>query len=160
MLTYFCIYSFLGYVMESVYISLFQKKWISSGLLKGPYIPLYGFGVIILIILSPLLKESYLLTFIIGSLAMSILEYCASLYIEKIFHRHCWDYSQHFLNLQGRICLIYSIIWGLLSILIIHYIHPYLSSFFSPNIITILCSLIIIAVMLKDTLQQKRIVDQ
>lgn len=158
MLTYFCIYSFLGYLMESIYVSLFQKKWISSGLLQGPYIPLYGFGVMILLFLSPLLT-SYLLTFIIGAIAMSLLEYITSIYIEKVFHHHCWDYSKHFLNINGRVCFIYSLIWGLLSIIVIHYIHPFLSQIITPNLITTLLALIIIALMMKDTIQQKRIVN-
>lgn len=156
MITYFCIYSFLGYFMESIYISCFQKKWYSSGLLDGPYIPLYGFASIILIFISQYIKFSYIYTFIICSLLMSGLEYFTSLYLEKVFHRHIWDYSHYKYNYHGRICLYYSILWGLISHFFIFYLHPCLSSFLSLNNTATFLSLMIIVIMLKDTLKQKR----
>lgn len=156
MLAYFCIYSFIGYLMESTYISIFKKKWISSGLLDGPYIPLYGIGATILIYTSPHYKHSYILTFIIGSLLMTILEYITAVYIEYFFQKKCWDYHHHPLNFKGRICLQYSLIWGLLAILLIYYIHPLLS--FKQNIFSEILSLIIICFIIKDTINKKRIV--
>lgn len=154
MFIYFCIYSFLGYFMESFYISCFQKKWLSSGLLDGPYIPLYGFGAMILILVSPYLKASYFLTFITCSILMTTLEYVTSLYLEKVFHQHIWDYSHYKYNYQGRICLFYSILWGFLSILFIFYLHPYLSSLISFNNTSAFLSIIMITIMMKDTLLQ------
>lgn len=139
MIIYFTIYCFLGYLLESCYVSILQKKWISSGLLKGPFIPLYGFGALLLIFLYPYLKSSYYISFFIGGIVMTILEYLASLYIEKLFHTKCWDYSHHFLQFQGRICLLYFIMWCFLSLLFIHYIHPF---FISLNIINDSISLI------------------
>ncbi len=155
MITYFCIYSFLGHFMESLYISCFQKKWYSSGLLDGPYIPLYGFGAIILIIFAPFLQSSFFLTFIIGSLLMTALEYITSIYLDIVFHRHIWDYSQFKYNLHGRICLFYSILWGILSVLMIYFIHPCLSSILPLNITSNFLSLFIIIIMLKDTINKK-----
>lgn len=156
MITYFCIYSFLGYLMESIYISLIEKKWHSSGLLDGPYIPLYGFGSIILIILSSYIQHSFILTFIISSLLLTILEYLTSLYLEIVFHRHIWDYSHYPCNYHGRICLFYSILWGFLSLIFIYYIHPWLTSFISFNEATSFLSFIIIITILKDTYRQKK----
>lgn len=156
MITYFCIYSFLGHFMASTYISLFEKKWHSSGLLEGPYIPIYGFGAVILITLSPSIQHSYLLTFIVSTLCLSTLEYMTSLFLEIIFHCHIWDYSHYPCNYHGRICLFYSILWGFLSMIFIYYIHPYLSSFITCNTTTSLLSLMIIMTMLKDTYLQKR----
>jgi len=155
MITYFCIYSILGHFMESTYISIIERKWYSSGLLNGPYIPLYGFGALILIFIAPYIQYSYLLTFIIGSFFMTILEYFSSIYLDKVFHKKIWDYSHHPLNLKGRICLLYSLIWGLLSIILINYIHPYLSYLIKPNPLTTILSLIIICIIIKETLYQK-----
>ncbi|MEG0591760.1 MAG: putative ABC transporter permease [Coprobacillus sp.] len=133
MIIYFSIYTLFGFFMESIYISLFKKRWISSGLLKGPFIPLYGFGSIILIILSPYIKNSILITIIVGGISLTLLEYVSSLYIEKNFKQKCWDYSKHNFNYQGRICLIYSIIWSILSYLFIYHIHPFMSQLTTIN---------------------------
>ncbi|MEG0276111.1 MAG: putative ABC transporter permease [Coprobacillus sp.] len=150
MIIYFSIYTLLGYFMESVYVSLFQKKWISSGLLKGPFIPLYGVGSLCLIILSPYIYNNPLLTFIIGGIVLTILEYISSLYIEKIFHQKCWDYSKHIFNYQGRICLIYFIVWAILSCLFIYYIHPFILSLCLNTDTMNIISLIYISFILKS----------
>lgn len=157
MFSYFCLYSFIGFLMESTYISLFKKKWIESGLLDGPYIPLYGVGACLLISFSSILSKSYLTSFIFGSILMTILEYCTSIYIEKVFHKKCWDYHHHHFHLHGRICLFYTVLWGILSVILIHFIIPALP--FEPTILTELLSLIIICIILKDTIKQKRIVN-
>ena len=75
MIIYFSLYCLLGYFMESIYVSLFQRHWISSGLLKGPFIPLYGVGACLLIYFAPYLKSSIYLTIFVGGFMMTILEY-------------------------------------------------------------------------------------
>lgn len=149
----FTIYTFLGYLMESSYVSLLQKKWISSGLLKGPFIPLYGVGSIILIYLKPYLQNLWL-CFFIGGAAMTCLEYLSSLYIEKVFHKKCWDYSKHYFQFQGRICLLYYIIWCFLSCLFIFYIHPFIINNIPYNDITLIISLIYITFISKAFIEQ------
>lgn len=144
MIIYFSIYTFLGYLMESLYISYFQKKLISSGLLKGPFIPLYGFGACILIALSPIISHSLILTFFIGGICMTLLEYFSSLYIEKYFHTQCWNYSHHRLQYQGRICFMYFIIWCCLSVAFIYVIHPFICLYFHNQDMYIMISLIYI----------------
>lgn len=150
MIIYFSIYCFLGYLMESLYVSILQRKWISSGLFHGPFIPLYGFGAIILILLSPYVQNHFFLTFLVGSLCLTLLEYVSSLFIEKYFHTKCWDYSHHHLHYQGRICLLYSLIWGFLSVLFIFYIHPYILSLSLHNDMCCMLSLIYIAFLFKS----------
>ena len=154
MIMYFCIYAILGYFMESCYVSLFQRKFISSGLLYGPYIPLYGIGAIALIYISPFIANSLYLTIIIGGITMTVIEYFASLYIEKVFHTNCWDYSHHFCQFQGRICLIYFIIWCLLSYLFIFYIHPFIICLIPYNDFTLIMSLLFILIVVKDTIKK------
>lgn len=150
MIIYFSIYTLLGYFMESTYVSLFRKKWISSGLLTGPFIPLYGFGSVLLIILEPYIHNNIFLVFFIGGISLTILEYISSFYIEKVFHQKCWDYSKHIFNYQGRICLLYFMIWSILSCLFIYYIHPFLSTL-CLNIDTMnIISLIYISFILKS----------
>lgn len=160
MIIYFAIYCFLGFLLESCYVSLLKGKWISSGLLKGPFIPLYGFGAIILIFLYPYLKHSFFLSFLIGGIAMTIVEYIASIYIEKYFHTHCWNYSKHHFQFQGRICFLYFIIWCILSMLFIQYIHPYFISLKIINDSVALICLIYLGFILKafiDRIQFQKI---
>ena len=81
-IVYFSIYCFLGYWIESFYISLFKKRWFSSGLLKGPFIPLYGFGACLLILSQPfLIKLHPLFSSLLGGLLMTLLELLSSYYI-------------------------------------------------------------------------------
>lgn len=149
----FTIYSILGYLMESLYVSILERKWISSGLLKGPYIPLYGIGATILIKISPFL-ENPILCFFIGGIVATTLEYIASIYIEKVFHCKCWDYSQHRFNYQGRICLFYFLVWCILSTLLINYIHPFIISIIPYHDLTLLVSLIFSIIVCKDFVEQ------
>jgi len=135
--------------MESLYVSFFKRKWISSGLLNGPFIPLYGFGCLILIALSPYLKDSILLTFFVGGTCMTILEYFTACYIERIFHTQCWDYSHHRFHYKGRISLFYFLVWCSLSVLFIHYIHPFFMSLKLNNDFCTLISLIYCIFILK-----------
>lgn len=135
--------------MESLYVSILNKKWISSGLFQGPFIPLYGIGACILIILSSYIS-SHFIAFIGGGIIMTSLEYIASLYIEKIFHQKCWDYSQHFCQIHGRICLLYFIIWCFLSDFFIFFIHPFISQYIVINEITLVISVIYIIFILKS----------
>ena len=129
MLTYFCIYAFLGYCLESIYRSILEKKWISSGLLDCPFIPLYGIGAVIL-----LLYDNYFeFNFIIGGILLTVLELFSSYFIEIIFKIKYWNYEKHFMNFQGRICLLYGCIWILMSYIFYFYIHPFINSNISNN---------------------------
>lgn len=149
MVIYFALYCFIGYLLESLYVSLLQKQWISSGLLKGPFIPLYGFGAILLIYLSPFLSNNPLLAFLFGGIAMTLLEYISSFYIDKYFHTKCWDYSNHRFHIQGRVCLLYFSIWCFLSYLFIFYIHPFFMSLPLINDTCCIIALIDLLFMLK-----------
>lgn len=153
MIIYFCLYAFLGYFMESIYISILQRRFISSGLLKGPFIPLYGIGSCVLIFCCPYFQNNISL-FIGGGLLMTLVEYIASLYIEKVFHTKSWDYSNHHFHYQGRICLFYFLMWGVLSYILLTYIHPFLSSYIPMNDITLIVALIFLTMILKSFLER------
>jgi uncharacterized membrane protein len=152
MIIYFTIYSFLGYLMESTYVSILQRKWISSGLLKGPFIPLYGIGACILMISSPYIHQPFL-SFLLGGSLMTLLEYITSLFIERVFHKKCWDYSKHHFQYQGRICLFYFITWCLLSYIFLYYIHPFAQKHIIINEFIFLICMIYIIWMIKDFIQ-------
>lgn len=124
-LTYFVIYSFAGWVMESIFRSISEKKIINTGFLKGPFCPIYGIGAIIIYVFLSVFKENILLLFLAGFILLSVWEYIVGILLEKIFHTKYWDYSKNKFNIQGRVCLTNSIYWGILGVVFIYYIHPF-----------------------------------
>lgn len=125
-LMYFAIYSFLGWIMESIFRSIIEKKIINTGFLKGPFCPIYGIGACIMILFLSKLKGNVILLFIVSLITMTIWEYLVGLLLEKMFKTKYWDYSDHKFNIQGRVCLTNSIFWGVLGVGFVYYIHPFI----------------------------------
>ncbi len=123
-ITYFFLYSFLGWAMESLYISVLQRKVINTGFLHGPFCPIYGFGAVVLYVLLSPLKGNVLAIFCTGFFVLSLWEYFVGFLLEKLFRTKYWDYSQNRFNINGRVCLLNSIYWGLLSIFFIEIWNP------------------------------------
>lgn len=121
---YFIFYSFMGWIMETCYATYKTRRFINRGFLAGPLCPIYGFGaVIVVIILSPLKNDAFLL-FTGGAFLASVLEYITGYVLEKAFNIRWWDYSSKPHNLQGRICLRFSVLWGILSVVLLNTLHP------------------------------------
>ena len=126
-LTYFIIYSILGWVLESIFRSLCERKLINTGFLKGPFCPIYGVGALIMILLLSSFESNFIILFVMSFLVLTFWEYMVGYFLEKVFHTKYWDYSNHKFNIQGRICLSNSIYWGILGVLFIKYIQPFIS---------------------------------
>ena len=126
--TYFILYSFLGWIMESVFRSICERKLINTGFLRGPFCPIYGIGSIIMILLLKNFENKPIALFFISSIILTAWEYIVGVILEKIFATKYWDYSDHKFNIQGRICLTNSIYWGILGVLFIKYIHPFIET--------------------------------
>lgn len=130
---YFIIYSFLGWLME-VCVSLWnKKKFINRGFLIGPYCPIYGWGVLAIILFVGSNTSDYIAVFLKAILICSLLEYFTSYFMEKIYKVRWWDYSNKKFNINGRICLETMIPFGLLALLIVYIIHPFVVNFVSLN---------------------------
>ena len=129
-LYYFFIYSFLGWCLEVCYAALNTGRFINRGFLNGPYCPIYGVGVVIIVFVFPLRKNIFIL-FIASVILTSILELVTGFALEKIFHYRWWDYSDVPFNICGYICLKFSIIWGLACVLVVDIIHPVVESVIS-----------------------------
>ena len=125
----FLIYSILGWIMESCYVSIRQKKFVDRGFLIGPYCPIYGLGSTIMILYLEQYKDNILTVFILGTVICSTLEYLTSYFMEKLFKASWWDYSKKKFNLNGRICGRNSILFGLGGVLIIYVIQPIVDPF-------------------------------
>lgn len=125
-LSIFIVYSFLGWIMESIFRSFCEKKIINTGFLIGPMCPIYGAGAIIMLICMSWLKGKYIEIFVFSVILLTFWEYIVGVFLEKVFKTKYWDYSNHKINFQGRICLTNSILWGLLGMGFINIIHPFL----------------------------------
>lgn len=127
---YFIIYSFLGWIYETCYCTIHERAWENRGFLYGPCIPLYGVGAAlaqIIFIDSPLKNYtdiSYFTIFIGCAIGSFILEYVTSYVLEKRFHARWWDYSNLPLNINGRVCLIFTVCFGLAGIVVTQFIIP------------------------------------
>lgn len=125
-ITYFIIYSFAGWLLESVSKTIAQKKFVNSGFLYGIFCPIYGFGALIMLLCLEGLKEKPILLFIVAFFVLSIWEYVVGVFLEKVFKTKYWDYSHLKFNIQGRVCLKNSLYWGILGVAFICLLHPWL----------------------------------
>lgn len=123
-------YSFLGWLIESVFISVHKRKFINSGFLHGPICPIYGFGAILVIFFFSSYKNNLILIFILGMSITSLIEFITSYAMEKLLHKRWWDYSRMPFSLQGRICLLYSCFFGIMSVSVMYIIHPLITEIF------------------------------
>lgn len=122
---YFAVYAFLGWICECCYVRVRGGKWINRGFLYGPVIPIYAFGALILIYGIAPISQSLIPVFLLTALFTSILEYVTSWGMEKLFHTRWWDYSDHKFNLNGRVCLWNTSLFGILGVVVFFLIHPH-----------------------------------
>ena len=126
LLAYFIIYSFIGFVIETLF-ALFMYNVLESrqSFLYGPFCGIYGVGAVIMIMfLNKYFNKNNHILFLGGFIVGSVVEYLISLIGELMLNVRWWDYSNRFLNINGRICLLYSIFWGLLAIYLMRVINP------------------------------------
>ena len=120
----FFFYCFCGWVWESCYVSVCQRHWVNRGFLRGPLLPIYGSGAIIILFATLPVAGNLWLVWLLGMLAATALEYVTGDVMERLFKVRYWDYSKQKFNLNGHICLSSSIAWGFFSILLVRFIHP------------------------------------
>lgn len=124
-LAYFIIYSFVGYVVETLF-ALINYNVIESrqSFMYGPFCGIYGFGAVVLILCLRFFNKNNYTLFFGGCLTGSAVEYTMSFLGELLFNARWWDYSKRFLNINGRICLLYALFWGILSLILMKIINP------------------------------------
>lgn len=121
---YFVIYAFLGWILETVYCSVRERRFVARGFLYGPVCPIYGVGVLMMLCWFAPFTGQPLLFYVIATVCMSAWEYLVAWILETTTHIKYWDYSDRKFNLHGRICLSISLTWGVLAYLVIFWIHP------------------------------------
>lgn len=124
-LAYFAIYSVLGYVLETLFaLVMYGKLESRQGFLYGPVCPIYGVGAVVMILALQKFKKNGYTLFLGGILVGSIVEYLISLFGEIFLNVRWWDYSDRFLNINGRICILYSLYWGIIGLYLMKSLNP------------------------------------
>lgn len=149
-IAYFIIYSFFGWVMESVLKTYLQKKPVNSGFLYGPFCPIYGFGAVFMFLCLNRFENNVVLLYVIAFFTLSLWEYAVGVLLEKLFSTKYWDYSENKFNIKGRVCLMNSLFWGFLGVIFIKFIHPWISGkidLIYPNMLAFNVIMITIAII-------------
>jgi uncharacterized membrane protein len=120
---FFYIYSVFGWIFESTYVSLKSKHFVNRGFLKGPMIPIYGEGAIMMVIATTPVRGNIVLECIMGMIGATVLEYVVGALMESLFKVKYWDYSNQPFSIKGYICLSSTVCWGVLSVLLAEVIH-------------------------------------
>ena len=128
MVLYFFIYAILGWILETAYCIITLGVFNKRGFLYGPICPIYGFGAIILIQSLKDIKTNTIGKFFVGMIAFTVFEYIVSVVLEELFGLRWWDYTNEALNFQGRISLPFSIAWGIIGVIFVEKIHPFVKS--------------------------------
>lgn len=131
-LFYLLIYSFLGWISEVIYAYFVHKKYINRGFLYGPFCPIYGIGMVIVLLIvreieNKFYLHSFLSTFFILVFVATLLELFTGWILEVLFHTKWWDYSDKKFNVKGYVCLTYSIMWGIGGTVLFTFVHPFVS---------------------------------
>ena len=122
-LLFFFIYCFIGWIWECSYVSIRTRKLTNRGFMRGPFLPIYGSGAIVMLIVGLPLKSQPVLMFFAGLICASTLEFCTGEAMERLFKVKYWDYSKCFLNIRGHICFKASMAWGIFTILMNYFVH-------------------------------------
>ena len=159
----FIIFSFVGWVSEVLYVGIFfEHKFVNRGFLHGPLCPIYGFGGLSILLLPAFLYDTWIPLFCASMVFGTIVEYVSSWILEKLFHTRWWDYSHYKFNIKGRVCLLNSLLFGALGVVIIHFIQPHvmkLLSFFSDLVLNISADVIAVALTVDLLITVRRLVD-
>ena len=123
---YFFLFAFIGWLMETFYAVFTLGYFTNRGFLFGPICPIYGYGALMLILFLGKYRKHDLKLFFYAAIIFSVFEYLVSYGLDALFAMHWWDYTNDFLNLNGRISIFYSFAWGIIAILFINHIYPFL----------------------------------
>lgn len=121
---YFFIFAFLGWCAEVAFAAVTKGKFVNRGFLNGPVCPIYGLGVVIVYMALRPIRNNFLMLFVGATLLTSALEWVTGFILEKVFHHQWWDYSDKRFNLNGYICLQFSVLWGAACVFIMRFMIP------------------------------------
>ena len=150
----FFLFTMIGWVQESILESLYHRKLINRGFLKGPYIPIYGVGGCLLLLCCLPFSYNGFLVFIVGMVSCTTLEFLVGLLMEKVFNKQFWDYSMFKLTYKNRISLVPSLFWGVMALFMVYVLYGLVVYVCVriPHIAVIVFDIVMAAAMLTDTI--------
>lgn len=149
----FFLFSVAGWVFETIYSAIIEHRLVDRGFLFGPYCPIYGFAIIVAVLLFGRIKNNVALA-VASALTVTVLEYVTSYVLEVIYHWRWWDYSNMPLNLNGRICLIATVFFGLGTLFCVRVVHPWLQERLAliPETARFAIAVVLVAILITDTI--------
>ena len=160
LLNCFFIYSILGFIIEGLFTLIVSGKF-SSGILYGPWTPVYGFGAILTIVISKKIFKNMhksrfvetIVTFIVLTVTLTFIEWLGGILIENLFHETLWNYKDYKYNIGKYIALEMSLVWGIVSIFIIYFVKPIIDKLEKkiPKFITIIFATLFIIDLITTT---------
>lgn len=127
----FFIYSFIGWCIEVCYSALRKKQFVNRGFVASPLCPIYGFGAVLFAVFLPELTGKPFFLFLGGLILATMLEYSTGMLMEKIFQKKLWDYSAVKFNLSGFVCARCSLLWGVLAVVTMLFVNPFVCGIFN-----------------------------
>ena len=161
-LLYFFIYCFIGWCFESTYVSLKKRRFVNRGFLMGPFLPIYGSGAVMMLVVSSPFQDNVISTYFAGMIGATALEYITGVVMEALFKVRYWDYSNQKFNYKGQICLSSTLAWGFLTIFLVRVIHRPIERFvlgLHPYVASALAYVLTIVVAVDMALSVKAALD-
>lgn len=161
-LFFFYFYCFFGWVFESTFVSLKSRKFVNRGFMRGPFLPIYGSGAIMMLVVSMPFQDHIFLTYIAGCIGATALELVTGILMESLFKVRYWDYSDQKFNYKGHICLSSTIAWGFLTILMTEFVHRGVEqavSLIPYRVITVVTLVLTVYIIIDFTLSFKAAMD-
>ena len=160
LLNCFFIYSILGFIIEGLF-TLIVSGHFSSGILYGPWTPVYGLGAILTIVISKKIFKNMhksrfvetIVTFIVLTVTLTFIEWLGGILIENLFHETLWNYKDYKYNIGKYISLEMSLVWGIVSIFIIYFVKPIIDKLEKkiPKFITIIFATLFVIDLITTT---------
>lgn len=161
-LFFFYFYCFFGWIFESTFVSVKSRHFVNRGFMRGPFLPIYGSGAIMMLVVSMPFQDNIFLTYIAGCIGATVLELVTGVVMEALFKVRYWDYSNQKFNYKGHICLSSTVAWGFLTILMTEFLHKGVEKvvFAIPgNVVTVLTIILSVYIVVDFTLSFKAAMD-
>lgn len=150
----FIVISILSYFYEEFIFWVFKEKFVKRGFLYGPWLPIYGWGSLLILLTCSKLKKHPILIFIVTFILTGFLEGTSGFIIDKFFHKRLWNYSKDFLNIGGYVCLKSAIGFAIGGLLLIYIIEPFIKYFYNKlsNKQTTIISIFLFIIFVTDNI--------
>lgn len=161
-LFFFYFYCFFGWIFESTYVSIKSRHFVNRGFMRGPFLPIYGSGAIMMLVVSMPFQDNLILIYLAGCVGATLLELVTGMTMEALFKVRYWDYSNQKFNYKGHICLSSTIAWGFLTIFMTQFLHKGVEKLVLSipyNILTILTVVLSVYIVADFTLSFKAAMD-